>query len=72
MTSNKYIITSGFDDYTIGMWDIENRESIHRFKKEHSEWITSLAVTSDNKYIISGSYDQKIGIWNIADKKFIH
>ena len=30
----------------------------------HTSWVTSVAISSDNKYIISGSDDKTIKIWN--------
>ena len=35
-------------------------------------YITSVGVTSDNKYIVSGSDDKTIGVWDIAEKKLLH
>ena len=35
----------------------------------HSAGITTVTVTSDNKYIISGSKDKSIRIWNLLEKK---
>ena len=35
----------------------------------HSEHVTALAVTSDNKYVVSGSADKTIRIWNLSEKK---
>jgi WD40 repeat protein len=34
--------------------------------------ITSVGVTSDNKYIVSGSWDKTIGVWDIAGKNLLH
>ena len=34
----------------------------------HSAGITTVTVTSDNKYIISGSKDKSIRIWNLLEK----
>ena len=35
----------------------------------HLDEITSVAVTSDNKYIVSCSSDNTIRIWNLLEKK---
>jgi len=40
--------------------------------KAHSDYITSVLVTSDNRYIVSGSGDKTIAVWDIADKKHVH
>ena len=30
--------------------------------------VTSVAITSDNKYIVSGGHDKTVRIWNLQDK----
>ena len=30
--------------------------------------VTSVAITSDNKYIVSGGCDKTVRIWNLQDK----
>ena len=34
----------------------------------HTKYVSSVAITSDNKYIISGGYDNTVRIWNLQDK----
>ena len=38
------------------------------FLEGHFEKVTSIAVTSDNKYAVSGSLDKTIRIWNLLEK----
>ena len=38
----------------------------------HLDTITSVAVTSDQKYVVSGSLDKTIGMWDIAEKKLLY
>ena len=35
----------------------------------HENHVTTLAITSDNKYIISGSSDRTVRIWDLQEKK---
>ena len=35
----------------------------------HTSVITSIAITSDNKYIISGGHDCTIRIWNFLEER---
>ena len=70
MTIN--ILCQVHDDKTIGVWDIAEKKLLHRFEQAHSSEITSVGVTSDNKYIVSGSDDKTIGVWDIAEKKLLH
>ena len=70
MTIN--ILCQVHDDKTIGVWDIAEKKLLHRFEQAHSSTITSVGVTSDNKYIVSGSDDKTIGVWDIAEKKLLH
>ena len=35
----------------------------------HIHWVTTLSVTSDNKYIVSGSIDNTIRTWSLLLKR---
>ena len=35
----------------------------------HTNWISALVITKDNKYIISGSRDCTVTIWNLEEKR---
>ena len=39
------------------------------FLEGHKSSITSIVITSDDKYIISGSDDRTIRIWNLLEKR---
>ena len=54
------------------MWNFANKGLHHSFEIVHSDSITSIAVTSDNRYIISGSEDKTIAMWDIAQKKLFN
>jgi WD40 repeat protein len=34
----------------------------------HTDWVISVAITSDNKYIISDNRDKTVRVWNINNK----
>ena len=60
----KKIISSDLSDPTIQIWDIKDGILLKKLD-DHTDKITSLAVTPDSKQIISGSFDNTIRIWNI-------
>ena len=34
----------------------------------HNECVSSVAITSDNKYIVSGGCDRTVRIWNLKNR----
>ena len=34
----------------------------------HTDFVRSLAISSDNKYVVSGGVDHTVRIWNLQDK----
>ena len=38
------------------------------FIEGHTGWISSIAITTDNKYIVSGGYDKTVRIWSLKDR----
>ena len=39
------------------------------FLEAHTNFVKTVAVTTDSKYIVSGSYDCTIRIWNFQEKR---
>ena len=39
------------------------------FLEGHTNRVTSVAITSDNKFIVSGSADNTVRVWNLQDKR---
>ena len=35
----------------------------------HTDWVSSVAITSDSKYIIPSGSDSTARIWNLQDKR---
>ena len=49
------------------IWDLEEKieEAVLR---GHTKYVSSIVITSNNKYIVSGSWDKTLIIWNFQDK----
>ncbi|KAL7892665.1 WD40-repeat-containing domain protein [Trichoderma sp. TUCIM 5745] len=50
-------------DTTISIWDLRTQNK-RRILQGHSNWITSITFSPDNRYLASGSMDGTIRIWN--------
>lgn len=59
--SYKKCLVTGNEDASIRIWDLNNGKNLHHFAG-HSDKITSLVLTNDDKIIISGSLDGSIFI----------
>ncbi len=81
-SDDKYIV-SGSEDKSIKIFNLESREEVYHFvgahkgKKSHKPnhilaYVTSVQISSDNKYIVSGSDDKSIKIFDFASKQEIH
>ena len=44
------------------------KESYDLSIQAHTDWVTSISITSDDKYIVSGSCDKTVRIWRMHDK----
>ncbi len=67
---NKYAIT-GSTDYTIGFWDIKNKELIC-YSEEHDFFVWSVSSNNkinDDSYVATASSDGTVKIWNTAELK---
>ncbi|ARV59629.1 hypothetical protein BZZ01_14200 [Nostocales cyanobacterium HT-58-2] len=58
------ILASGGIDQTINLLDIQSGECIKKLRG-HTDWIHSVACSSDGRTIASGSHDQTIKLWDI-------
>ncbi len=57
-------ITSGSSDKTIRIWDAVTGSAIGKALKGHTDYVQSVAYSSDGLHIISAAYDKTIRIWN--------
>ncbi|MEZ6138652.1 MAG: hypothetical protein R3C53_27525 [Pirellulaceae bacterium] len=67
-TSKSLLIVSAHEDGQpwLGVYDLADGQ-LKRVLRAHTEPITSLSVSADNRLLASASNDQTIGIWNLAD-----
>jgi WD40 repeat protein/uncharacterized caspase-like protein len=68
LTTNKnnYLLVSGSADKTVILWEIKNNQGQQiKQLKEHTDWITDVAitVTKDSLIIASASRDNTIKLW---------
>lgn len=63
---NGKIIATGSDDQTIRLWQAENKTLIAVLPT--SEYVYSLAFSSDSKFLISGGTRRGVSIWKLSDK----
>jgi WD40 repeat protein len=47
---------------------VGNMKNFER-KEGHSDWVTSVSFSSDNRYLASGSYDKIVKIWSVENGK---
>ena len=68
VSKNGYL-ASGSDDYTLRIWNLENKREIYCFNSSnggHSNHIRTLLSLKEN-YLASGSLDGSIKIWSISE-----
>jgi len=79
-TDNKHLYTASRDKGIV-KWNLATGQKLFKIKGEkskaqgcvgHSYCITSLAVSSDNKYLASGDLNKLIYIWNCEDMTRFH
>ena len=80
---NQYIV-AGFKDKCLRVFDIEKKEIKHVFEKTHQSkislycfenllgWITSITITSDDRFAIAGSFGGAVTIFDISKFEKIH
>eukprot|EP00694_Reclinomonas_americana_P005839 EC795383.1.p2 GENE.EC795383.1~~EC795383.1.p2 ORF type:complete len:117 (+),score=21.39 EC795383.1:192-542(+) len=48
---------------TVRLWSLASGEEVQRLEG-HTDWVRSVAVTSDGQRIVSGSWDRTIRVWS--------
>jgi len=84
VNSDDQFLISASRDKSIKVFDLHTKQEIHHFQNAHKgkivsrkiisrclDWITSVAVTSDNRYIVSGSFDKSLKIFDLQTKQEI-
>jgi WD40 repeat protein len=46
------------------LWNVETGECVRAFIG-HTEYVSSVSISSDNKLVISGSGDRTLKLWNV-------
>lgn len=86
VTSDNKFVISGSSDQSLKVFALDVTQEVHHFQKAQQSnfftssqiWIpligsiTSVAISSDNKFIISGSHDRSIKIFDFHTKEEIH
>ena len=80
-SDNRYIISGSFDK-SIKVFDLQTKQLVRHFENAHKgmeiyidykfiflDWISSVTVTSDNRYIISGSWDKSIKMFDLYTRQ---
>ena len=63
-TDNRFVFSGYFHCGKIIMWSLADRKQ-ESVLHGHTQYVTSLAITRDNKYLISSSADKTVRLWNI-------
>ncbi|KAF9926714.1 pre-rRNA processing protein [Linnemannia zychae] len=80
-TENGLYAYTGSKDGSIIKWDLKTGKKLHIFVgaqkgtadfQGHTDHVTCLAVSSDNRFLASGGKDKKIIIWSVQENKFLH
>lgn len=86
VTSDNKFIVSGSQDKTIKVFDFHTKQEVYHFQNAHESKsifigllipcylveVSSVAVTSDNRFIVSGSRDNSIKIFDLHAKQEVH
>ena len=64
-SDDKYLLSNGVDTESILLWDLTTGKLIKTYKG-HTKSVTSITLTSDNKYFISASWDSTIKLWDFS------
>ncbi|CAG0908434.1 unnamed protein product, partial [Cyprideis torosa] len=64
-------LASGSDDYTVKLWDTNERRLLHSFKGHYSG-ITSANFSPDGKTLVSASYDSTVKLWDTIERRLLH
>ena len=66
---NKSTSVCSFDN-TIKVWSLETERELFTLNG-HTDWVSSVAVTSDGNLVISGSDDNTLKVWDLETQKVI-
>ena len=58
-------LTSGSDDHTVRLWDVETSQAIGPALKGHTKWVNHVTFSPDGNKLASGSLDNTVRLWDI-------
>ncbi len=65
---NSQLIATGSDENIVKIWNVETKKLIRRLEG-HTNWVLSVAFSTDGKYLVSGSEDTTIKIWDFKTEE---
>lgn len=65
------LIAGGLGNGLIILWNSISKNQVCRLA-QHESRVTSLAITTNNRYILSASFDKTVKIWSIAECRELH
>jgi serine/threonine protein kinase len=63
---NGQLLAAGYDDQTIGVWQVQNGNQIGTLRG-HISSVRTLSFSPDGNWLASGSDDETVRLWNIED-----
>ena len=61
-------IVSGGNGKTLRIWNLQDKTQ-EAVLSGHTEYVSSVAITIDNKYIVFGGSDNNLRIWNLQNRE---
>jgi WD40 repeat protein len=56
---------SGSYDQSVRVWDVSTGVELKELKG-HTDWVNSVAFSSDGTRIVSGSIDESVRVWDVS------
>ncbi|MYB02319.1 PQQ-binding-like beta-propeller repeat protein, partial [Candidatus Poribacteria bacterium] len=64
------LLASTSEDTTARLWDVETRETLHRFRERNGNALSSVAFSPDGKTLAGGSY-KTINLWDVQTGRYL-